>query len=492
VALWLGAGAATARELWTIDGKGEIRPARRTRASLERLPPAQEPVDPSEPHGDPDALRYVVVAPEPEVPSVVDLVSTEASGTVIDRIESAALTVVPCPPTVRASAGEVCAVTAPVRVVMDDVDAGHPLVAGRSVKSELGGTITVSAAGRPLGSVAVGGPRDTALGSIERLRARLRLIFVRLSPGGAVPVGGSRQGAQQAARQALARVNGLWGGCGISFGSVGAVPIEIVDPPPPHLISIGCGHGLPASGGRLRFALDGEPVTVEIAAGMSPAEAARRVAAAVKHAGFSVQVYDNPPPAAAAGASSDISVRRANGELATVSPPAQGSLSSDATLTACIGSVELEDGLQHFGDVDAVVGTLEERTLVKALDDHDPRTIDVFLVPGFGRGGRIGESFIGADRGALRNVVIVDRAAIRSNQASFTLAHELGHVLLDDPGHPDDYGRDTPSRLMDADAADASAFGPRRLSIRECERTLRQSGPKAPAPVLEWWPLDEE
>ena len=73
------------------------------------------------------------------------------------------------------------------------------------------------------------------------------------------------------------------------------------------------------------------------------------------------------------------------------------------------------------------------------------------LVPGFARGGRIGESFIGQDGGAIRNVVVTDRAGIRSNQASFTLAHEVGHVLLDDPGHPDDFGIDLPSRLSSSD-----------------------------------------
>lgn len=57
------------------------------------------------------------------------------------------------------------------------------------------------------------------------------------------------------------------------------------------------------------------------------------------------------------------------------------------------------------------------------------------------------------------------------------------------PGHPDDYGVDSPSSLMDADAADPTIFGPRRLSVSECERALRQSGPSAPVPLLSAWPL---
>ena len=57
---------------------------------------------------------------------------------------------------------------------------------------------------------------------------------------------------------------------------------------------------------------------------------------------------------------------------------------------------------------------------------------------------------------------------------------------------PDDYGVDRPSDLMDADAADPSVFGPRRLSIEECERAVRQSGPKTATPLLSSWPLTAE
>jgi hypothetical protein len=136
-----------------------------------------------------------------------------------------------------------------------------------------------------------------------------------------------------------------------------------------------------------------------------------------------------------------------------------------------------------------MAGTLEERTLLKALDDGDPKTIEVVVVPLFAGGGRIGESFIGSDLSSVRNVVLLDRAGIRARKSSLTLAHELGHVLMDLPGHPDDYGIDTPTLLMDSDAADASPFGPRRITVGECARVVRQSGPKARVPLLTDWPL---
>jgi hypothetical protein len=85
--------------------------------------------------------------------------------------------------------------------------------------------------------------------------------------------------------------------------------------------------------------------------------------------------------------------------------------------------------------------------------------------------------------------VIEDRAGVRADRSSFALAHELGHVLLDDPGHPDDFGIDTPTRLMDADAANSSAYGPRRLLVEECVRAVRQSGPGSASGLLTRWPL---
>jgi hypothetical protein len=267
--------------------------------------------------------------------------------------------------------------------------------------------------------------------------------------------------------------------------------MDVVDPPTSHLVAVGCSHGLPATGGELRFAVDGHEVRTEVMPGMTPREAARRLASVVRDAGFSAELSDNPRIASAALPTTDLLVRRQDGSLAEVLPVARAGqdgtfepVSTDATLDACVGTVDLGDGLQHFGDVDSAAGTLEERTLIKALDDRDPTTVDVYVVPGFARGGRIGESFIASDRGSLLNTVVLDRAGLRGERAPLTLAHELGHVLLDEPGHPDDFAADTPTALMDADATDSGAFGPRRLSMAECRRALVQSGPKAPIRLL--------
>ena len=229
--------------------------------------------------------------------------------------------------------------------------------------------------------------------------------------------------------------------------------------------------------------VEGTTLRAEIRPQMTPRAAARARGRAIEQRGFVARVSENARIEPGADRTADVLVRRRDGQFAILEPPDDGRLTTDATMTACIGGVDLRDGLDHFVDVDAPAGTVEERALVKAFDDGDPSTIEVFMVPAFAGGGRIGESFIYADRSSVRNVVIEDRAGVRADRASFALAHELGHILLDMPGHPDDYGVDVPTLLMDSDAADPSAFGPRRLTIEECARAYRQSGPRAPVPV---------
>ncbi len=478
----------SALEIRAVDGQGREVDLARSQASIQRTPPERLGDDPFANSGDPDALRFVVIGLGDDLPGTISLASLSPSGVLLDALRDLPLGEVACPTGVPA--GMVCGSTRPIRAAADDLDRRHPLVADRSMKAELGGALVVLGPNGEKGQmIRVAGPRRSALGPIERYRAKIKMLLVRLSPKGPAPVGHDDAMALGVARAELERSNAIWGACGISLGPPAELDVAIVDPPPPHLLAVGCDHGLPASGGRLEVRVDGRSVGVSLEPGLRPAAAARVMADAIQRAGFEARVSDNPAISAGAFGSSDVLVRRKGGALATLSPPASGKLTTDASLTACIGRVDLEDGLQHFGDVDAIAGTVEERALIKAFDDGGPETIRVFLVPSFAGGGRIGESFISADGGSVRNVLFLDRAAVRADRASFALAHELGHVLLDDPGHPDDFGVDTPTRLMDADAANPTAFGPRRLIVDECVRALRQSGPGAPVPLLRRWPL---
>jgi hypothetical protein len=487
VAMVCAAGAAAAEvQLSVVDAWGKGVDRQRSHASIERTPPERTAEDPTPGvNGDPDAIRFVLSGPIAELPTAVRVTSRNVADTEVDRLE-VALAAGPCP----AGLGPACRATPLLRVVSDDIDRNHPLVKDRSVRADVGGTLSVGpTGGRRLGAIRVGGPRMTPVGPISRLRGKLRIIVVRHRPKGAAPFGTDDESAKTLARRQLGLANALWGQCGISFGEESDADIRIVDPPPTYLLALGCDVGLPSSGGEIRVRIDGRDVRTELKPRMPPRAAARMVTRAIEQAGFSARISENARIEPGADRTADVLVRRRDGQFAVVERPLDGRITTDATMTACIGGVDLTDGLDHFVDVDAPAGTVEERALVKAFDDGDPSTIKVFMIPSFAGGGRIGESFIYADRSSVRNVVIEDRAGVRADRASFALAHELGHILLDMPGHPDDYGVDLPTLLMDSDAADPSAFGPRRITINECARAFRQSGPRAPVPLLSVWPL---
>lgn len=471
-------------EVRALDGRDAAVDLARSHASITRSLPAFL-ASGSEPDG--DALRWLFIGAPDALPERAKLVSTRPDGSPLDELPQVDLDPAPCPPN---TAGElVCRSSPPIRATSDEIDRQHPESRGRSLRAEVGGRITVLVDGRQAARIRVGGPRDSALGPLARYRAKLRVRVLRLAPGGAPALGSNAEEARRVIESEIDTASQLWGQCGIHFGTGKELDIAVVDPPPAHLLSVGCNFGLPASGGELRFSVGKRKFSLRTSPGEMPLSVASRIAEALNRANLSARVSPNPRISAGVLGSVDVLVRGPNGAPVAFEADEGRPLSSDATLGVCLGSVDLRDGLSHFGDYDASAGTLEERALIKAFDDGDPSTIEVFVVPAFAESTRIGESFIYADGASIRNTVIVDRAAIRAGARSYALAHELGHVLLEMPGHPDDFGVDQPSALMDADAADPTIFGPRRLSVAECERAIRQSGPNAPVPLLTPWPL---
>jgi hypothetical protein len=472
------------------DGEGRLVDMARSHASLERTPPSRIEGAALAPYDDFDALRALLSIPDEgsELASEheISVESVSASGVRLDVMANLALVPAPCAAPYE---GVRCWASAPLRFAIDDVDRNHPLVAERSIKAALGGAIVFRHAGRKAQMIRILGPRSSPAGPIARLRATIRPLVVRVTRGGAPSVGGTDAGAVEALRSELAVASAVWGQCGITFGDPRSFEVRLVDPPPSHLVAVGDDLGIPARGGEVRLRVDGKTIAVTTLSGETADRVAAHVARAAERAGLVAIVSPNARIGPGAGPSVDVSLRRKDGTLAAVDSERGQPLSTDPTLSVRIGSVDLSDGLEHFTDLDAMAGTLEERTLVKALDDGDPATIEVIVVPLFAGGGRIGESFIASDLSSVRNVVLLDRAGIRARRSSLTLAHELGHVLMDMPGHPDDYGIDTPTLLMDSDAADASPYGPRRISLDECARVVRQAGPNARLPMLVEWPI---
>lgn len=458
------------------DGAKATVDLARDHASIQRTPPTRVDLEDAElRHDDPDALRVVVSSPEGAALGAVTVESANEAGGVLDVLRDVKLRAVAC------GEGLTCAASAPLRFVADEVDRMHPLVAERSLRAEVGGAIVVrDARGRKLQAIRVAGPRRGPAGPLGRHQLAIRAVVLRTGPNGAPAVGGTEAGAVAAIKQELALASAIWGQCGITFGNQAQLDVKVVAPPPPYLVAIGDDVGLPASGGEVKLRIEGKALSFRTKKGWSTRQAALELQRAAEKAGFRAALSENARISPGASPSVDVVMRRFDGQLASVELLS----STDGTLSVDVGTVDLNDGLQHFGDTDSVAGTLEERTLVKAVEDGDPRTVDVIVVPYFAGGGRIGESFIGSDGSSLRNVVILDRAGVRARRTSLTLAHELGHVILDEPGHPDDYGVDTPSLLMDSDASDASPFGPRRLTEAECGRAVKQSGPAGRVPLL--------
>jgi len=463
-----------------VDPQGQVIDPERAGLELARTPPARLPDDPLALTSE-VAFRLQLIGTPSALATPVEIRTERVDGKALDRLDAPTVPF-PCP--AGTAAGLACRSTLPLRMALDADDRKHPASAERSLRAELGGRVVASHGGRELIVTRVVGPQTTAVGPIRWLKASLRVFLVRDRPHGAPPFGFADAMAVGLTRTQIGRANTIWGQCGVSFGPPEQAEVKLVDPPGPVMLAVGCELGLPAAGGQVSFRVEGREVTVATEEGQSPAAVARRVATALEALGYTAELSDNPRIGPGALPTSDLVVRR-RGALVPIE--ARGPLSTDPRLRVCVGAVDLSDGLQHFNDVDAVTGTLEERTLLRSLDDGDPRTIEVVLVPSFSTGGRIGESFIASDRGSLGNTILEDRAGIRADILSFAMAHELGHVLLDVPGHSDDYGVDTPTRLMDSDAADPSAFGPRRLTVAECERMVRQSGPRAPSPLLVPW-----
>jgi hypothetical protein len=371
-----------------------------------------------------------------------------------------------------------------VRLVSDATDASAPDVGAQLLRARLRGTIRVSVprrGARELArSIRVGAGADQG-GARVVLRGKLRLTVLRLRKGGIPVVGDRDEEAKLLARSQVEIANEIWAQCFIDFGEPSEAEVQVVDPPPPALLSVGDLDGLPAfGGGFMSFRVNGTripPVTTR--PGAAPERTAAAIARALRAAGFSAQISVNPRTELGAGPSADIVVRDRHGALASVSEEPGVPLSSDRRQTLSIGRVDLSDGIDEFDNTLAATGTLEERTLIKLLADADPTTIDVILVNRFVNRDRQGEAFIEADGSGLANSLIFDRNAVRYERQAWVQAHELGHVLLDEAFHPDNLGADRPWLLMDADARQGRVTGPKRLSDDECAKARRRSGPGA-------------
>ena len=474
---------AIALQVFLADEKGNLLDSSRSHVSISRGLPgdlaamtghATETLDAQ-------SLRVILCGAPTDLPRVVTLTTLRRNGDNLDVAKDVSLK--PRPRATGAAANTQCLQTPLLRVTVDSLDANAPGLRQRSIEGELGGSLQLLARRRVVAAFPVGGPRETEFARGPFV-AKLRLRVVRSVAGGPPPMGSNDSEAVSIVQQEVRVASQLWSQCSIYFGDENALDIAIVDPPEPFMVAVGCDFGLPASGGQVHVLVDGRMLSLQTRPRESPRLVALHLADAGERLGFRADVEKNPQILAGALPTFDVSFRRPNGELARLKPAAQHRLNTDATLGVCVGDVDLADGLDHFTNIDSMTGTLEERSLLRAVVDRDPSTIDIVIVETFSRAGRIGESFVSSEGGNLGNLILLNRAGLREAGRSFALAHELGHILLDYAGHPDDYGVDTPWSLMDSDAVDGTIFGPRHLTLEDCRRALRQSGPMAPLVLL--------
>jgi len=431
---------------------------------------------------DAQSLRFVLCARASEIPKRVSLQSSRRNGDKLDAINDIKTTSVHAPS--AAAPNVTCVETPLIRVAPDVLDANAPGLRSRSVEGEIGGVLELNDALGNLATLTILGPREPEFARAPYL-AKLRVRVVRSVAGGPPPMGRDDSEALAVMQQEVRVASQLWSQCGIYFGDETKLDFALVDPPEPFMVAVGCDFGLPASGGQIRLRVGNRDLTVPTRRKESPRVVALHLAQAAEKLGLVADIEKNPLTLAGALPTFDVTFRNRAGQYVPLGVGPDQRVSNDATLGVCVGDVDLEDGLDHFTNVDSMTGTLEERSLLRAVVDRDPLTIDVVVVESFSRIGRIGESFVSSEGGNLGNLILLNRAGLREGGRSFALAHELGHILLDSAGHPDDYGVDTPWSLMDSDAVDGTIFGPRHLTLDDCRRALRQSGPAAPAPLLQ-------
>jgi hypothetical protein len=376
-----------------------------------------------------------------------------------------------------------------LRLVGDEVDRQARGAEDRTLLVALRDSVVVHYANRQL-SLRVGRPGKEA-GPRAARQARVSVHILRQRPGAKPVIGTSDTAALELMRSQLRVANEIWLQCDLTFGAPDEVAMEIVDPPPAAVLAVADEDGLPASGGgEVRFRIGGQaigPVVTRAAA--TPLETANDIALALRASGFYAAVSENLRGRAGAGPSADLVVRRADGALVNIESDSGQPLSSDARQTLTIGQVDLSDGLLEFDNMTAQVGSLEERTLLKTLSDDDASTIDLFVVNQFSNATRQGEAFIAEAAAAIVNTVIIDRNGLRHLPLAWTVAHELGHVLMNDPLHPDNVGPDRPWLLMDSDNGRGTVDGPKRLRDEDCRR-VRAAASSARVPLL--FPYDPE
>jgi len=327
---------------------------------------------------------------------------------------------------------------------------------------------------RPFHSLMSIGPPATDRARSDIRTLKLRATVLRDSRSGSPIVGQTENDTRDIVNHQVEILKDVLAQCYID---VEAAPedVQIAAPPEACLIAIGDRYGLPSRGGYVRFAVDNLALgPIEIAPYQTPTQTAKQLSAMLEENGYHPSLTVNSKPPTFAFPSADIVVRRPDGQLATIRPWPERSLSTDTQQTMHIGGVNQIFGIDSYDQNNSSAGTLEERTLVKCLREPQKGVINVFIVHELGDPSRQGESFIQGSTPPMAGTVIIDKQALIGARHSYTLSHEIGHVLLGDLEHPDARG-DNRSFLLMHSRSSSAVGGPKHLTEEECTRIREAS-----------------
>jgi hypothetical protein len=334
-----------------------------------------------------------------------------------------------------------------------------------------------------------GTPKCTATTEIpigeDKLRVKVR-VHILQDPATGTPVAT----VDQARKSVLKYIRQVYAQANMSVDLVNATRTV---PAPTNLIAIANGNGRVAAGGgtiQIRVQI-GQPTqttfdfdaTVQIAtnAGDNPIATANLLVTAINNAlaaatppfAAAVAASENPPLVGQTIGSADILV----GDPLTQSVSLSVLASGDASHPVDIGRIT-STTIADFIGIDAHVGTLDERTLIKNYDtgsDH----IDLIIVDLFGTAGVLGEAFTpNASSPSTRQPIasLVNTALVISpivtvpDNFHTVMPHEFGHILMD---RVHSLGSKTEMMTARVPANSRAVTGPKRISDPVLPRTIK-------------------
>lgn len=310
--------------------------------------------------------------------------------------------------------------------------------------------------------------------STEKLN--LKVTVMRDGSEGRLAVGKDPVDARRAMWFQLRVVDEVLSQCGLRVPDIVDVPFSVADPPRGSLLVIGDPWGLASNGGLVRLKIEDEQLGPwRLPKNLTPAQTARALASRLSKRGYRAEVHVHPRVPSGNEGPADIAVYSRTRDALTVTAWPNAPVSTDEAQPIDLGRVTPCDGLDPYDYGREHIGTVEERALIELMGgQREKGRIEIIAVSRFACREKLGEAFLGSVNPNLGDTVIIDaRAALRARHA-FVLAHELGHVLLQSLGHPQDPPESSQTNLMSWDTS-AGLDGPRRLTRRQCDSIRRKA-----------------